>query len=250
MKSTFADHFSSSPSDYATFRPRYPGALFQWLAGECRDHRRAWDCGTGNGQAAVYLAPHFDLVIATDPSQAQIAHRAAAEGVHYAVMTAEASALSRRSVDLITVAQALHWFDLPAFYAEARRTLTPGGVLGVWTYGLLTIEPLIDERLRRFHAIEVGAYWPPERALVDRGYADIPFPFDELAAPRFDMAAEWTLAQFSGYLETWSAVAAYRRARGNSPVAGFIESIRELWGAPDERRPVRWPLAMRAGRLN
>jgi len=247
-KSTYADHFSSGASGYATYRPQYPRALFRWLAELCEHHRRAWDCGTGNGQAAVGLARQFDVVIATDPSQAQIAQRMHDAGVHYAVMTAESSAMSSRSVDLVTVAQALHWFNLPRFYDEVRRTLVPGGVVCAWTYGLLGIGPGIDAHIARFYKEEVGPYWPPERVLVDRGYADIDFPFEELAVPPFEMVAEWTLAQLSGYLETWSAVARYRREVGHSPVPVVIESIAEQWGAPGRIRQVRWPLEIRAGR--
>ena len=247
--STFSDHFSSSASSYAAHRPTYPAELLEWLSSSCANHRRAWDCGTGNGQAAVHLAHHFADVIATDASPAQLGHRGRKSGVHYGVMTAESSAIASGSVDLITVAQALHWFDLDRFYREAKRVLVPGGIICVWTYGLLSIDPAIDAHLGQFYRKEVGPYWPAERALVDRGYAGIDFPFDELVAPRFEMTADWTLGQFSGYLETWSAVAAYSREHGRSPVPRFAESIAPQWGESEERRHVRWPLELKAGRV-
>jgi ubiquinone/menaquinone biosynthesis C-methylase UbiE len=221
----FANHFSESAAQYALHRPSYPAELFAWLAETTERHERAWDCGTGNGQAAIALAAHFAEVVATDPSHAQLAHAARAERVRYAAMTAEDSALASRSVELITVAQALHWFDLSRFYAEVRRILIPGGTLAVWTYGLLSITPEIDASIRSFYKDTLRGHWPPERALVDAGYAGVPFPFTERSAPNFIMTRNWTLAQLAGYLDTWSAVSEYRKARGESPVGHFIAAL-------------------------
>ena len=232
MPSSYSDYFSQSAALYAAYRPRYPESLFTWLAGQVPHRTRAWDCGTGNGQAAEALAPHFDEVLATDPSESQLRHAARVERVHYAAMTAEQSALSAGSVQLITVAQALHWFKLGPFYAEVERVLTPGGILAVWTYGLLSIEPAIDDQIRTFYTAKVGAYWPAERALVDAGYRQIDFPFHEVMPPNFEMTTNWTLFQLSGYLESWSAVSRYKKAQGESPVGRFISSIQPLWGPP------------------
>jgi SAM-dependent methyltransferase len=244
---SFPDHFSESAALYASYRPTYPAELFVWLAETTGGHERAWDCGTGNGQAAVALAAHFAEVVATDPSHAQLAHARRVERVHYAAMTAEASALAGNSVQLITVAQALHWFDLSRFYTEARRILSPGGTLAVWTYGLLSVTPEIDVLIRSFYRETLGGYWPAERALVDAGYAGVPFPFAERLAPGFVMTRNWTLDQLSGYLDTWSAVSEYRKINGTSPVGHFISSLKATWGDNATARRVEWPMEFKIG---
>ena len=244
---SFPDHFSESAALYASHRPSYPTELFEWLAEMTVQHERAWDCGTGNGQAAIALAAHFREVVATDPSHAQLAHAPHVERVHYAAMTAEDSALASCTVQLITVAQALHWFDLSRFYSEVRRVLVPGGTLAVWTYGLLSISPEIDVLLNSFYRETLRGYWPPERALVDAGYKGLVFPFSERATPSFRMTRKWTLKQLSGYLDTWSAVSEYRKANGSSPVGRFVAGIEPLWGDNATARRVTWPLELKVG---
>ena len=244
----FSDYFSSDASSYARFRPGYPRALFEWLASVAPDRRLAWDCGTGSGQAAVPLADHFAHVIATDPSAAQLAHAFRHAGVHYAAMSAEHGALATGSVSLITVAQALHWFDRSAFYAEARRVLRPDGVVAAWTYGHPSIdEPRADAELQRFYSETVGPYWPKERALVDAGYRTIDFPLSEVAAPSFEMETRWPLSLLLGYVATWSAVSQFRAATGGDPVPAFAEALEPLWGDPQLPRRITWPLAVRVG---
>lgn len=247
--SSFSDYFSQTAARYVTYRPSYPPSLFQWLAHHAPSRQRAWDCGTGSGQAAVGLAEHFDEVIATDPSHAQLVHAHRVGRVRYAAMTAEQSGLKKASVQIITVAQALHWFELAGFYAEVERVLAPGGMLAVWTYGLISVDPAIDARVNFFYKEDLAGFWPAERALVETGYGTLFFPFRELEAPRFRMEAEWTLEQLAGYLETWSAVTRYRRAKGKSPVSEFIDSIRPHWGSPQEVKRVSWPLDLRAGTI-
>jgi SAM-dependent methyltransferase len=247
---SFSDHYSSVASRYASYRPGYPPALFAWLASVAPDRHRAWDCGTGSGQAAIPLAEHFAHVVATDPSAAQLAHAASKSGVHYAAMSAERAALAAGSVSLVTVAQALHWFDRPAFYAEARRVLVAGGVLAVWSYGLLTLhDPTLDGIVRHFHGETVGPYWPPERRLVDEGYASLDLPFEHVAAPRFSMQAEWRLDHFAGYLSTWSAVQRARSATGADPIPEVVESLRAAWKPEGEARRLDWPLTLHVGRV-
>ena len=245
----FHDHFSESASLYASHRPGYPAELFSWLAETTGSDERVWDCGTGNGQAALGLAAHFRDVIATDPSHAQLAHASRTERVRYAAMTAEDSAIASASIRLITVAQALHWFDLSRFYAEVRRVLVPGGTLAVWTYGLLTISPEIDVPIRAFYRDTLRGYWPAERALVDAGYAGLSFPFNEKMAPELHMIRNWTLDQLSGYLDTWSAVSRHRKAQGESPVGRFISSLRPLWGENATVRRVTWPMELKVGTI-
>jgi SAM-dependent methyltransferase len=243
----FADHFSQIAASYAAYRPHYPDALFTWLASVAPDRERVWDCGTGSGQAAVALARQFAQVVATDPSAAQVASAQRAGGIDYAVMTAERAAIAGGSVALVTVAQALHWFDRPLFFAEARRALVPRGVIAVWTYGPCTLgDPALDAAMRRFHDETVGPYWPPERALVVSGLAHVEFPFDELRAPPFAMATEWTLAQFVGYLTTWSAVQR-ARTQGADPIPAIVDELRALWTSDDAVRRIEWPLSIRVG---
>lgn len=244
---TFRDHFAFAASSYASFRPRYPAALFRWLASEERGHERAWDCGTGSGQAAVALAAHYGSVVASDASLAQLASADRADGVEYVAMSAESSALRAESVDLVTVAQALHWFDRARFFDEVDRVLRPGGVLAVWSYGLLTITPAIDARLRHFYSNTLGGYWPSERALVDSGYAGVALPYPELKTPRITMNASWTLAELLGFLSTWSAVGRYRASVGVDPTRALSTDLAAVWGA-EERRRVRWPVVLRAAR--
>jgi len=246
---SFSDHFSSSASSYASFRPGYPAELFAWLATVAPDRRRAWDCGTGNGQAARSLADHFEHVVATDPSMAQLAHATQHSGVHYVAMSAERSALGRASASIVTVAQALHWFDRPAFYAEVRRVVMARGVVAVWSYGLPTLhDQTLDEIVRRFHGETLGPYWPAERRLVDEGYRSLTLPFEHVEPPTFSMQADWTLDHLAGYLSTWSAVRRARVATGEDPVPAVVEALRAAWGREVSERHVEWPLSLHVGR--
>ena len=246
--SSFADYFSGAAVRYASHRPHYPPALIDWLAEVTPGKAVAWDCGTGNGQAAVELVRHFDLVVASDPSEAQLRYAVREPKVAYAAMTAECAALSTDSVNLVTVAQALHWFDLSRFYTEVNRVLRDDGIIAVWMYGLLSVDSAIDQRIAHFNRDVVGKYWPKERALVELGYGGIDFPFAEMPAPPVVMEAHWTLGQVGAYLETWSAVTRYKVAEGGNPVGRFITSISRLWGDADTARRVTWPLQMRVGR--
>jgi ubiquinone/menaquinone biosynthesis C-methylase UbiE len=244
----FADHFSTIARAYAEARPTYPAALFAHLATLAPARRRAWDCAAGSGQATLQLAAHFAEVLATDASEAQLAQAPAHPGVTYRVAHAVSSGLPDASVDLVTVAQALHWLDLPSFYEEARRVLVPEGVLAVWCYGLqqLDHEPM-DRLLQHFYGVIVGPYWAPERRLVESGYRTVAFPFDELPAPAFEMALDWTLPELLAYIRTWSATSRFTTERGYDPVEPLGEELARLWGE-EARRRVRWPLSLRIGR--
>ncbi|MBK6742466.1 MAG: class I SAM-dependent methyltransferase [Hydrogenophilales bacterium] len=247
--STFKDHFSANPAGYADYRPRYPEALFDWLAEQCAGHNLAWDCATGSGQAAVALAGRFERVIASDASATQIEHAEAHPGVDYRVALAEACGLPAASVDLLTVAQAAHWFDLDAFYGEARRVLKPGGVLALWGYEKLRLEPALASVVGRLYHDELDGFWPPERALVESGYRDLAFPFVAIDTPEFAMTTDWSLDQLIGYFGTWSAVKNYRQARGTDPLPAVRAVLEPLWGSPDTRKNIQWPLFLRVGRI-
>lgn len=244
----FADHFSAGASDYARHRPGYPPALFARLADLAPGRRLAWDAGCGNGQAARQLAAQFERVRATDASREQIENAAAHPGVEYAVGREDASGLAAGSVDLVTVAQALHWFDGAAFHAEVRRVLRPGGLVAVWGYGLAQVEPAIDALVERFYAERVGRFWPPERVHVENGYRDLPFPYEPLEPGVFAMEARLERSAFLGYVGTWSALGRCREAEGRDPLPELDVALAPLW-PEGSLRLVRWPLALRVGRV-
>jgi len=245
----FKDHFSGHSQDYARFRPTYPAALYAYLAGLTPGRSLAWDCATGNGQAALGLAAHFARVVATDASAEQIAAAAPHPQVEYRVAPADASGLAEKSADLVTVAQSLHWFNLEDFYAEVTRVLKPGGVVAAWCYALMRVAPKVDAVVDRFYREIVGPYWPPERAHVDAGYRTLAFPFTGIAPPPFRMETHWTLDELVGYLETWSATQRYRKANGTNPLDQIRDPLAWAWGAPRAARTVVWPLHLRAGRV-
>lgn len=245
----FHDHFSGHAADYRSFRPVYPPALFEYLATLPGRRELAWDCGTGNGQAAVELAKHFDRVIATDASAEQIAQAQPHPRIEYRVCPAEASAIPAASVDLVVVAQALHWFDFDRFYAEVRRVGRSDGVFTAISYGVHTVTPAIDAVLDRYQQEFVGPFWPPERRFVDDGYGTIPLPFAEIAVPKFEMAASWPLSAYLGYLRTWSATKRFQTAHGFDPVGRLTPEFAAAW-ADIGARPVRWALSVRAGRIH
>jgi SAM-dependent methyltransferase len=243
----FKDHFSKQAADYAIFRPGYPQELFTYLGSIAPSRQLAWDCGTGNGQAAVGLASGFDRVIGTDASEKQIANAQPHERVDYRVAPAEDSGIDCGTVDLIMVAQALHWFDLSRFYAEAQRVLKPDGVLAASAYNLLHIEPVIDEVVNRYYYEVVGSFWPPERKLVER-FADLPFTFHKIDPPKFEMRASWNLDHLVGYLRTWSSTQRFIAAKGSDPLKQIMDELGAAWGAPEQTRNVVWPLTLRVGR--
>ena len=241
------DHFSAVASQYAAFRPRYPAALYQWLATTMPRRERVWDCACGSGQASVDLAALFNEVIGTDLSAEQLAQAQVHERIRYRVALAERSGLPDASCDLVTVAQALHWFDLPRFYAEVRRVLRPDGLLAVWCYGIAAIAPERGDVLfQDFYLNVVGSYWQPERRLVETGYCTLVFPSPEIAAPEFTMRLDWSLDELLGYASSWSATARYVKARGTDPVPNLRAAMLPYWGDPHLRCAVSWPLSMRA----
>jgi SAM-dependent methyltransferase len=246
---TFKDHFSGHAKAYASFRPGYPPALFDFLAS--LPHRRGtvWDAGTGNGQAALGLAERFERVIGTDPSTQQLEHAAPHPRVEYRVAPAESSGLPDASVDLITAAQAFHWFDFERFFAEARRVLTPGGAVAVWTYNLARVSPEVDAWTDRMARGIVGPWWPPERKWVDEEYRTIPFPFPEVEPPALAFEAQWDLGRYLSYVRTWSAFQRYSRETGEDPIAATRDEIESAWGTPLEERTIVWPIFLRASSL-
>lgn len=245
---SFCDEFSPLASDYARYRPHYPPALFDWLAALAPSRQLAWDVATGNGQAAIALAERFVRVVATDASSAQLAHATARNNVEYVCEHAEASALADQSVDLITVAQALHWFDMEGFFTEAKRVLKPNGLIAVWCYQNIEADGELNQVLQHYYHEVVGHYWPPQRQWVESGYRQLQWPFIDYPAMPFTLTAEWTLAGLRGYLSTWSASRRYQETHHSDPLLVIEPALEQAWGNASSRT-LRWPLTLRVGRL-
>lgn len=246
----FKDHFSGHAAHYAQARPTYPAALFTQLAALAPGHQHCWDAGCGNGQASIALAAHFDAVFATDPSAEQIANAEPHARMRYAVEPAEHCSLAAASVDLVTIAQALHWCDVDAFHREVQRVLKPGGVIAEFGYARTTVMPAVDAVFRRLYDDITAAYWPPERVHVDAHYAGFAFPFERIdPGPLPPMQQHWNLHQYLAYLDSWSAVARYRKRHGHSPIDLVRADFTSAWGDPDQVRDVRWELFVRVGRI-
>jgi len=241
--------FGRGAAAYARFRPRYPRDLFAFLADVAPARHRAWDCATGNGQAAVGLAEFFDEVVATDASADQIAQAESRANVRYLVAPADMLDAESHSVDLVAVAQALHWLDLSSFYEEVRRVARPGGVVAAWSYYHIRIDERIDPIMERLMHETLGPYWPKGRELVEQRYETIAFPFPEIGAPEFTMRAEWRLDDLLGYVGTWSAAQRFRDAGRADPVAAVRTELEAPWGGADDVREVRWPLYLRVGHV-
>jgi SAM-dependent methyltransferase len=245
----FEDNFSRQANIYARHRPHYPVELYAWLATLTPAHDLAWDCGTGNGQAAIALAEQYDKVVATDASADQISHAFQHPRVIYRVALSEESGLDDHSVDLITVATAVHWFNLDPFFDEVRRVAKPDCIIAVWTLYLCRISDSVDPILTRFNDDILGDYWSEKIQLPRNHYRTLPFPFPEIEAPAFHASAEWTLNDLIGFLESWSAVQKYRQEHGTDPIDLIREELSDAWGDATQPREVRWPLYMRVGRV-
>lgn len=243
----FEDHFSAHSEQYAQHRPRYPEEIYSYLASIAPSRSLAWDCGTGNGQAAIGLAKYFDKVYATDASAGQIALAYPHEKVEYRVEPAEHVSLDNSSVDLVTVAVAIHWFNFDEFYREARRVLKPSGVLAAWTYSFPEISPEVDPLVRRYYYEILDGYWPERIHYVEEQYKTIPFPFEEVPPVSFVMQASWTLDQFAGFLDSWSATQRYKAQKGHHPLELLWPELLAAWGDENETRLIRWPLYFRIG---
>lgn len=247
---SFKDHFSRLASGYFTYRPRYPKELFDYLASLVTRHNCAWDCATGNGQAAHGLAQHFDEVIATDASEQQLANAVEHEKITYKITVAEKTDIESDSIDLITVAQALHWFDLNRFYREAKRVLKPDGVIAVWVYRFIYVSDEVDPLLEEFHEGVIKPYWSPENGIADERFLSIPFPFEEIQPPPIYMEANWDLEHMKGFLGTWSATQRYKDQHNADPVEIIADRLKRAWGDPSTQKKISWPLILRVGRLS
>lgn len=242
------DLFSGQSDQYAAFRPDYPAALFEYILQFVPGRGNAWDCGTGNGQVASALAGYFKQIYATDISENQLQQAKSHPQIQFRKESAEAITAPDNTFDLVTVAQAIHWFDFDAFYAEVKRTAKPGALLAVLGYGLLKINPAVDVVISELYTSLLGNYWDPERRYIDENYETIPFPFPEIATVDFEHVVHWTFEHLSGYLRTWSAVKQYQKMLGTDPVALISEKLQQAWGEAAVHA-VRFPILLRLGRV-
>ncbi|MEO6489081.1 MAG: class I SAM-dependent methyltransferase [Ferruginibacter sp.] len=242
------DNFSKRPELYARYRPQYPSSLFKYISGIVNDKQLAWDCGTGNGQSAIELSQYFEKVFATDFSQQQLDHAHQAANIMYALEPAENTSLLPNTIDLVTVAQALHWFNFDGFYAEVRRVCKPDAILAVWMYDLLKIDPNIDKLIYLYHFQTLEKYWDKERKYVDDKYSSIPFPFLEIIPPPFNIEVYWTFEHLEGYLNTWSALPKFIAANDYDPLPSLMKQIKQYWPNAESKKII-FPLHLRLGRM-
>jgi SAM-dependent methyltransferase len=244
----FKDNFSAQSDLYVRYRPHYPSELYDFLASLTPQHELAWDCGTGNGQAAIGLAPYYKQVIATDPSPQQIANAFPNGKVTYRVEQGELNSLASASADIITLANALHWMDFEAFYKEVLRVLKPGGLIAAWAYPTPTVSPEIDALTKRLHDEILGDYWLRENRYVENAYTDIPFPFELIEAPGFSCTKLITLDDFMGFLNTWSATQRFLRQNRFNPADEIYAGLIQAWGDPADEKKVTWELVLKVGK--
>lgn len=245
---SFHDIFGRQAQNYARYRPGYPAQLFDFVVSLVPSRQTAWDCGTGNGQAAVALARYFDSVIATDKSALQIEKAEQKPNIIYRVLAAETTDLGEHSTDLVTCANAVHWFDIPAFFKEVRRVLKPRGVVAVWCYSSVRAQQPVQEALDSFTA-GLKPYWPASIELVTKKYQTLEFPFEEIEAPPLQMEVDWTMEQIAGYISTWSAVQRFRDQVGVDPIIQLREQLKPLFKSAEEVCRITFPLPMRVGRV-
>lgn len=242
------DNFSQQASAYAKYRPTYPQELYDFILNKVEQRNTAWDCGTGNGQTAKELSKYFKEVFATDISEKQIQNASKTENIFYSVQTAEQTNFQDNHFNLVTVSQALHWFDVSKFYAEVKRVAKPNAWIAVWMYSLANISPEIDKLINVKHYKEtLGSYWDYERRFVDDNYTTLPFSFKEIQCPVFKMRFEWTLQELEGYLNTWSALQKFIAQHNYNPVDKLMEEIKLFW--KQERKEVVFPVYMRMGQI-
>ncbi|MEH6764749.1 MAG: class I SAM-dependent methyltransferase [Aequorivita antarctica] len=246
----FKDNFSKQSNAYQKYRPSYPKELFEYLSKISIDHHLAWDCATGNGQSAIGLVDYFEKVYATDPSEQQISNAASHPKITYKIEKAESSSLKNHSVDLITVAQALHWFDFEKFYAEVNRVLKPEGIIAVWTYSLPKISPEIDKIVLHFHDNIVSEFWQRENQFVSEEYKTIPFPFKEIETRSFKFQKKITLEDLKGLLLSWSATQRYKDKNEVNPLLKIENHLQNFWHKPKATKLATWNIFIKVGRLN
>ncbi|MBD2701775.1 class I SAM-dependent methyltransferase [Spirosoma sp. BT702] len=241
------DRFSGHADLYAQYRIDYPADLYAFILSNTSGRQIAWDCATGNGQVAGALTEHFNQVEATDISEKQLLLAVQQPNIHYQLSPAEQTPFADATFDLITVAQALHWFDLTAFHQEVRRVAKPGATLAEWGYGLVQLGTDLDPLILDFYRNRIGPYWDPQRKYIDTAYATLPFPFHNPQRATFTAKRSWSLERFLNYLRTWSAVRQYIHENETDPVIGLGEEMKSLWGADEHE--MHFPIFLRLGHV-
>jgi SAM-dependent methyltransferase len=244
----FVDLFSDRSGQYAVARPAYPARLYAFIAARAPGRALAWDCATGNGQAALGLAEHFQRVEATDASEQQIAHAIAHPRVRYSVQPAEDTGFAPAAFDAVCVAQALHWFRHDAFFAELDRVLKPGGVFAFWGYDRMQVTAQVDAQFEHGVLAPLAPFWPPQNRILWTGYRDIAIPYEPVETPALRIELAWTLAEFVAYVNTWSAVKRLVQERGADALEGAWTALAAAWGPGDQRRGVTMPIHLQVRR--
>ncbi|WP_159468181.1 class I SAM-dependent methyltransferase [Dyadobacter sp. 3J3] len=243
------DNFSNHSKQYSVFRPTYPDEAIEFILNLVNNKTNVWDCGTGNGQLAAKLSPFFQHIYATDISENQITNAVKKDNISYKVVAAENVIFEQNFFDLITVAQAIHWFDFEKFYEKVYLTLKPNGIIAIIGYNLMKIDEESDKIIRHLYSTILGdKYWDKERKYLDEQYKTIPFPFQELQTPSFSQKVKWNLEELIGYLNTWSAVQHFIKANGINPVDEVKKEFENIWGK-EKQKEVIFPTLLRIGKL-
>jgi len=245
----FKDFFSEQSTEYAKYRPRYPDELFEYLSSITNEHKKAWDCAAGNGQAALSLTHYFDEVIATDASEKQIQNATGHPKIKYMVASAENSGIESNSVDLLTVATAIHWFNLAKFYAEAKRTLKPEGTLAIWNYASSNVNEAVDSVTDHYMNEIVGSYAAPDFWRGVNSETDIDFPFDRIKTPDFKIRQNWSFRDYINYIMTWSPTRNYIKQKKSNPLEIIFDVFKKAWGDENEKKEIIWKLTLKAAKV-
>lgn len=240
--------FSLESDQYARFRPTYPTELINLIVSLAPQKFIAWDVACGNGQLTIELSNHFETVIATDVSEEQITMAPQKRNINYRVEPSENTSIEQSSIDLITVSQAIHWFEFDQFYNQVRKVIKPNGILALIAYILPTITPEIDAVIQEFYNGTLNGYWDERRKFIEEEYTTIPFPFEEVKLPSYYIEQQWKREDLIGYLSTWSAVKKYKQITSTDPIAIVAEIINSLWGE-NEIIEVRTPLITKIARI-
>lgn len=248
---SYIDHFNQGSDKYVCFRPDYPESLFTYLLSLVNKEANVWDCGTGNGQAAAALAREFRNVLATDINLQQLEVASQKNNIQYVCCSAEKTPFMQHTIDLVTVAQALHWFNLENFYEEVRRVAKPSSIIAVWCYSLGSINDNVDPLICKLYTDILGdEYWPRERRYIDDQYRTIAFPFRKIQSPSFTIEKKINFSSLVGYLHTWSAVKEYQQRKHSNPIDLVYELLVSAWGELQIERIIRWPVHLLVGRID
>jgi len=246
----YTDYYTNQAREYAEYRPTYPEELYNFLVDYAPKNSKVLDCCTGTGQAALELAKRFRCITAIDINKEQIKYATKRDNIAYRVAAAEQSGIDANSIDLITVATGIHWLNLEEFYCEAKRILTPQGIIAIWGYGATSITPEIDSILDHFTGVTLKDYWDDALWLAWNDYEGLPFPFKTIGDPGFMITKELTLDELRNYLFTWTTYQRYIKERESDPYEEIRRDLEAAWGNPNHKRTVSWAITMKLGKAN